>query len=57
MFRDLPESAVTIKVGLKNTSASYKVESVSSVRNLLIAFTELSFFNVNIFKLSHKIIP
>lgn len=40
MFRDLPESAVTIKVGLKNTSASYKVESVSSVRNLLKAFTE-----------------
>ena len=40
MFRDLPESAVTIKVGLKNTSAGYKVESVNSVRNLLIAFTE-----------------
>ena len=40
MFRKLPESAITIKVGLKNTAAHYKVESVSSVRALLKAFTE-----------------
>ncbi len=40
MFRKLPESAITIKVGLKNTAAHYKVESVSSVRVLLKAFTE-----------------
>jgi trehalose 6-phosphate synthase/phosphatase len=35
MFRELPESTVTIKVGLKNTAAHYKVESVASVRSLL----------------------
>ncbi len=35
MFRELPESAITIKVGLKNTAAHYKVESVASVRSLL----------------------
>ncbi len=35
MFRELPESAITIKVGLNNTAADYKVESVSSVRFLL----------------------
>jgi trehalose 6-phosphate synthase/phosphatase len=35
MFRELPESAITIKVGLNNTAADYKVESVSSVRLLL----------------------
>ncbi len=35
MFRELPKSAVTIAVGLKNTAASYKVESVNSVRSLL----------------------
>ncbi len=40
MFRKLPENTVTIKVGLKNTAAHYKVESVSSVRALLKAFTE-----------------
>ena len=35
MFRELPESAVTIKVGLKHTKAAYKVESVDAVRGLL----------------------
>jgi trehalose 6-phosphate synthase/phosphatase len=35
MFRELPETAVTIKVGLKSTAASYKLESVKSVRNFL----------------------
>jgi trehalose 6-phosphate synthase/phosphatase len=40
MFRELPESAITIKVGLKNTAADYKVESVSSVRILLKAMGE-----------------
>ncbi|WP_372755089.1 bifunctional alpha,alpha-trehalose-phosphate synthase (UDP-forming)/trehalose-phosphatase [Labilibaculum sp.] len=38
MFRQLPESAHTIKVGLKNTAAQYKVESVASVRKLLAEF-------------------
>ena len=40
MFRELPESAITVKVGLKNTAASYKVESVASVRSLLKALVE-----------------
>ncbi|RKD87734.1 bifunctional alpha,alpha-trehalose-phosphate synthase (UDP-forming)/trehalose-phosphatase [Mangrovibacterium diazotrophicum] len=40
MFRELPQSAITVKVGLKNTAASYKVESVSSVRSLLKALVE-----------------
>ena len=35
MFRELPKSAITIAVGLKNTAAGYKVESVDSVRSLL----------------------
>jgi trehalose 6-phosphate synthase/phosphatase len=35
MFRELPDSAITIKVGLKHTAARYKVDSVSKVRKLL----------------------
>ena len=35
MFRELPDTAITIKVGLKNTAAHYKVESANSVRSLL----------------------
>ncbi|MGV8136440.1 MAG: bifunctional alpha,alpha-trehalose-phosphate synthase (UDP-forming)/trehalose-phosphatase [Mangrovibacterium sp.] len=40
MFRELPGTAVTIKVGLMNTAAAYKVESVASVRSLLKALAE-----------------
>lgn len=40
MFKELPESAHTIKVGLKHTAAQYKVESVKSVRKLLSDLTE-----------------
>ncbi len=40
MFRELPESAITIKVGLKNTAAIYKVETVDSVRSLLKSLGE-----------------
>lgn len=40
MFRELPHTAITVKVGLKNTAASYKVESVSAVRDLLKALGE-----------------
>ncbi|WP_423126588.1 bifunctional alpha,alpha-trehalose-phosphate synthase (UDP-forming)/trehalose-phosphatase [Gaoshiqia sp. Z1-71] len=40
MFRELPESAITIKVGMKNTAASYKVESVASVRSFLRSLSE-----------------
>ena len=35
MFKELPEMAYTIKVGLKHTAAKYKVESVTAVRKLL----------------------
>jgi len=40
MFRELPENAITIKVGLNNTAAAYNVESVASVRLLLQALAE-----------------
>jgi trehalose 6-phosphate synthase/phosphatase len=40
MFRELPESAHTIKVGLNHTAAKYKVESVSAVRNFLAELTK-----------------
>ena len=35
MFKELPEWAITVKVGMVNTAARYKVESVSAVRLLL----------------------
>jgi trehalose 6-phosphate synthase/phosphatase len=35
LFEELPERAVTIKVGLANTQAKYSVESFTEVRNLL----------------------
>ncbi len=40
MYRELPESAVTINVGMENTTAVYKIESVWSVRQLLKSLTE-----------------
>jgi len=40
MFRELPDTAHTIKVGLKHTAAKYKVESVSIVRNILAELTQ-----------------
>jgi trehalose 6-phosphate synthase/phosphatase len=40
MFRELPNTAITIKVGLRNTAAAYKVESVAAVRALLKALGE-----------------
>lgn len=35
LFRELPEEAITIKVGLRNTSAKYNIESPAKVRALL----------------------
>ncbi|WP_430811199.1 MULTISPECIES: bifunctional alpha,alpha-trehalose-phosphate synthase (UDP-forming)/trehalose-phosphatase [unclassified Carboxylicivirga] len=35
MFRELPGEAITVKVGIQNTSARYKLESVSAVRKFL----------------------
>ncbi|MGF7139739.1 bifunctional alpha,alpha-trehalose-phosphate synthase (UDP-forming)/trehalose-phosphatase [Roseimarinus sediminis] len=40
MFRELPENAVTVKVGMVNTAARFKVESVAGVRSLLKALTQ-----------------
>ncbi|MRT92723.1 bifunctional alpha,alpha-trehalose-phosphate synthase (UDP-forming)/trehalose-phosphatase [Ancylomarina sp. 16SWW S1-10-2] len=40
MFRELPETAYTIKVGLTHTAANYKVESVSGVRTFLAKLEE-----------------
>ena len=38
MFQELPEEAVTIKVGMQNTQAKYYIESVSRVRSILEKF-------------------
>jgi len=38
LFAEIPDSAVTIKVGLAKTIAKYKVENVTEVRNLLKEF-------------------
>lgn len=38
MFQELPESTVTVKVGLKKTHAKYHVESTKRVRHLLKQF-------------------
>ena len=35
MFQELPQSSVTIKVGLKKTQAKYHVENTKRVRSLL----------------------
>jgi trehalose 6-phosphate synthase/phosphatase len=35
LFRELPEGSITIKVGLKHTSANYKLETVDAVRAFL----------------------
>ncbi len=35
LFTEIPDSAITIKVGLATTIAKYKIENVSEVRNLL----------------------
>lgn len=40
MFQELPESTVTVKVGLKKTQAKYHVESTKRVRDLLKKFVE-----------------
>lgn len=40
MFRELPEMAVTVKVGMVNTAAKFKVESVAAVRKLLKSLAE-----------------
>ena len=39
MFQELPDSAITVKVGLKKTQAKYHVESTKKVRELLKRFT------------------
>ncbi len=35
MFKELPNSAITVKVGIQRTSANYKLESVDAVRKFL----------------------
>ncbi len=40
MFKGLPNDAVTIKVGVANTHANYKLESVNAVRKLLHYWVE-----------------
>ncbi|MGB5479861.1 MAG: bifunctional alpha,alpha-trehalose-phosphate synthase (UDP-forming)/trehalose-phosphatase [Eudoraea sp.] len=38
MFQELPEEAVTVKVGMQNTQAKYYIENVSGVRGILQKF-------------------
>jgi trehalose 6-phosphate synthase/phosphatase len=38
LFSEIPDSAITIKVGLAKTIAKYKIENVAEVRNLLTEF-------------------
>lgn len=40
MFQELPDSAVTVKVGLKKTQARYHLEHTKKVRELLKHFAE-----------------
>jgi trehalose 6-phosphate synthase/phosphatase len=40
MFQELPESAVTVKVGLQKTSAKYYVDGTKDVRKLLKRFID-----------------
>lgn len=40
MFQELPESAVTVKVGLQKTQAKYYVDGTKDVRKLLKRFVE-----------------
>ncbi|MDC6384795.1 bifunctional alpha,alpha-trehalose-phosphate synthase (UDP-forming)/trehalose-phosphatase [Flagellimonas taeanensis] len=40
MFQELPDSAITVKVGLKKTQAKYHVESTNKVRELLKRFVQ-----------------
>lgn len=42
LFTELPEQAVTVKVGIKKTSAKYYISDISEVRKLLKNFTELN---------------
>jgi trehalose 6-phosphate synthase/phosphatase len=39
MFRHLPQSAVTVKVGIANTAARFNVESIEDMRGLLNAMS------------------
>ncbi len=41
MFQELPESTITVKVGLQKTQAKYHVESTKRVRELLNQFAQL----------------
>lgn len=40
MFQELPDTAITVKVGLKKTQAKYHVENTKRVRELLKRFIE-----------------
>jgi trehalose 6-phosphate synthase/phosphatase len=40
MFQELPESAVTVKVGRQKTQAKYYLDSIKNVRDLLQRFTQ-----------------
>ena len=40
MFQELPDSAITVKVGRQKTQARYYVDSIKNVRDLLEHFVD-----------------
>jgi trehalose 6-phosphate synthase/phosphatase len=40
MFQELPEEAITVKVGRMKTSARYYLDGIGAARELLRRFTE-----------------
>ncbi len=42
LFNELPESSVTVKVGMKKTAARYYLKDIDKVRGLLSGFVEIS---------------
>jgi trehalose 6-phosphate synthase/phosphatase len=40
LFKELPESTVTVKVGMKKTAATYYLKDTDKVRNLLAGFAQ-----------------
>lgn len=42
LFKELPESAFTVKVGMKKTAATYYLKDTDKVRNLLSGFAQIN---------------
>jgi len=42
LFKELPESTITVKVGMKKTAATYYLKDTDKVRNLLTGFAQIN---------------